>query len=271
MNSISAKIKGCGGVNMLAIERKNEILAILQKEQRVLVAELSQKYNVTEETIRRDLEKLEKEGFVKKTYGGAVLNNNTNVELPLRIREKTNKKEKLIIARMVSELVDEGESIMLDSSSTSLMVAKNLNQFKKLTVITNSVEVLIELAGNKGINVISTGGMLRDSSLSLVGKTAERTLMNFNVDKAVISCKGIDLEKGITESNESEAEIKNVMRACAKTTILAIDHSKFDNISFIKALDLNKNDIVVTDKLEHDKWNQFFEDKGIKVIVDKTN
>jgi len=95
--------------------------------------------------------------------------------------------------------------------------------------------------------------------------------MNFNVDKAVISCKGVDLEKGITESNESEAEIKNIMRSCAKTTILAIDHSKFDNISFVKALDLNKNDIVVTDKLEHDKWNQFFEDKGIKVIVDKTN
>lgn len=253
---------------MLAIERKNEILAILQKEQRVLVAELSQKYNVTEETIRRDLEKLEKEGFVKKTYGGAVLNNNTNVELPLRIREKTNKKEKQIIARMVTELVEEGESIMLDSSSTSLMVAKNLSQFKKLTVITNSVEVLIELAGNKGINVISTGGMLRDSSLSLVGKTAERTLMNFNVDKAVISCKGIELERGITESNESEAEIKNVMRSCAKTTILAIDHSKFDNISFVKANDLNKNDIIVTDKLELDKWNQYFEDRGIKVIVE---
>lgn len=253
---------------MLAIERKNEILAILQKEQRVLVAELSQKYNVTEETIRRDLEKLEKEGFVKKTYGGAVLNNNTNVELPLRIREKTNKKEKQIIAKIVSELVEEGETIMLDSSSTSLMVAKNLKQMKKLTVITNSVEVLIELAGNKGINVISTGGMLRDASLSLVGKTAERTLMNFNVDKAIISCKGVDLDKGITESNENESEIKNVMRSCAKTTILAIDSSKFDNVSFIKVPDLKKNDILVTDKMVPDKWNQFFDDRNIQIITD---
>lgn len=253
---------------MLAIERKNEILAILQKEQRVLVAELSQKYNVTEETIRRDLEKLEKEGFVKKTYGGAVLNNNTNVDLPLRIREKTNKKEKQIIAKIVSELVEEGETIMLDSSSTSLMVAKNLKQIKKLTVITNSVEVLIELSGNKGINVISTGGMLRDASLSLVGKTAERTLMNFNVDKAIISCKGVDLDKGITESNEDEAEIKNVMRSCAKTTILAIDNSKFDNVSFIKVHDLKKNDVLVTDRLVPDKWMQYFEDKGVQIITD---
>ncbi|PXV93685.1 DeoR family transcriptional regulator [Lachnotalea glycerini] len=253
---------------MLAIERKNEILAILQKEQRVLVAELSQKYNVTEETIRRDLEKLEKEGFVKKTYGGAVLNSNTNLDLPLRIREKTNKKEKQIIAKIVAELIEEGETIMLDSSSTSLMVAKNLKQIRKLTVITNSVEVLIEFAGNKGINVISTGGMLRESSLSLVGKTAERTLMNFNVDKAVISCKGIDLDKGITESNESEAEIKSIMRKCAKTTILAIDNSKFDNISFIKVGDLNKNDIVITDKMLQDKWNQYFEEREIKVIAE---
>jgi DeoR/GlpR family transcriptional regulator of sugar metabolism len=239
---------------LLAIERKNEILATLQKEQRVLVAELSQKYNVTEETIRRDLEKLEKEGFVKKTYGGAVLNNNTNVDLPLRIREKTNIREKQIIAKLVADLIEDGETIMLDSSSTSLMVAKNLKQLKNLTVITNSVEVLIEFAGNKGINVISTGGMLRDSSLSLVGKTAERTLMNFNVDKAIISCKGIDLEKGITESNESEAEIKNVMRSCSKTTILAID--------------LRKNDIVVTDNGLPDKWNQYFEDRDIKVIAE---
>ena len=245
------EVKRIGGVNMLAIERKNEILATLQKEQRVLVAELSQKYNVTEETIRRDLEKLEKEGFVKKTYGGAVLNNNTNVDLPLRIREKTNKKEKLIIAKLVSELVEEGETIMLDSSSTSLMAAKNLKQMKKLTVITNSVEVLIELSGNKGINVISTGGMLRDASLSLV-----------------ISCKGVDLEKGITESNENEAEIKNVMRNCAKTTILAIDNSKFDNVSFIKVPDLKKNDILVTDKILLDKWSQYFEDRNIQIITE---
>ena len=92
---------------MLAIERKNEILAILQKEQRVLVSELSKRYDVTDETIRRDLEKLESEGYVKKTYGGAVLNQNTKVDMPLRIREKTNRSEKQIIAKLVSDLIEE--------------------------------------------------------------------------------------------------------------------------------------------------------------------
>ena len=117
---------------MLAIERKNEILSILQKEQRVLVAELSTRYQVTEETIRRDLEKLEKEGFVKKTYGGAVLNKNSTIDMPLKIREKTNRKEKQKIAQTVASLIEDGESIMLDSSSTSLMIAQELKQKKKL-------------------------------------------------------------------------------------------------------------------------------------------
>ena len=118
---------------MLAIERKNEILSILQKEQRVLVAELSTRYHVTEETIRRDLEKLEKEGFVKKTYGGAVLNKNSTIDMPLKIREKTNRKEKQKIAQTVASLIGDGESIMLDSSSTSLMIAQELKKKKKLT------------------------------------------------------------------------------------------------------------------------------------------
>ncbi|SCP96668.1 DeoR/GlpR family DNA-binding transcription regulator [Anaerobium acetethylicum] len=252
---------------MLAIERKNEILAILQKEQRVLVSELSQKYEVTEETIRRDLEKLEKEGFVKKTYGGAVLNTNTNIDLPLRIREKTNKKEKQIIAKMVSNLIDDGDTIMLDSSSTSLMIARNLKQLKNLTVITNSVEVLLELAGNKGITVISTGGTLRDSTMSLVGRNAERTLQNFNVDKVVLSCKGVSIDKGITESNEAETEIKSRMRECAKMMILAIDSSKFDFISFVTAMDFRKGDIVVTDVMPDEKWLKYFEEKGVQVVV----
>ena len=99
---------------MLAIERKNEILAILQKEQRVLVSELSKRYDVTDETIRRDLEKLEIEGYVKRTYGGAVLNKNKNVDMPLRIREKTNRDEKQIIAGLVAGLVEEGDLISIN-------------------------------------------------------------------------------------------------------------------------------------------------------------
>ena len=131
---------------MLAIERKNEILATLQKEQRVLVTELSQRYNVTEETIRRDLEKLEKEGFVKKTYGGAVLNSNTNLDLPLRIREKNNQEEKEKIASRVADMIEEGDSLMLDASSTSLM-----------TVLGKRMDFVVELGGLGILNLRMIG------------------------------------------------------------------------------------------------------------------
>lgn len=255
---------------MLAIERKNEILETLQKEQRVLVAELSQKYNVTEETIRRDLDKLEKEGFVKKTYGGAVLNKNASIDLPLRIREKTNRKEKQIIALSVAKLVEDGDCIMLDSSSTSLMIAQELKKRKKLTVITNSVEVLIELSGNEGIHVISTGGTLRDTSLSLVGKAAQEVLNHYNVDKAIISCKGVDIEKGVTDSHEMEADVKVSMCSRAKTTILAADSSKLGEVYFVKVCDLKAGDILVTDRPPSQELGEYFEKLGIGVVTGET-
>ena len=252
---------------MLAIERKNEILSILQKEQRVLVSELSQRYRVTEETIRRDLEKLEKEGFVKKTYGGAVLNKNISVDLPLKIREKTNRKEKQKIAQRVAELVEDGECIMLDSSSTSLMIAQELKKKKNLTVISNSVEVLIDLTGSDGVQVISTGGILRDPSLSLVGRAAQEVLERYNVDKAILSCKGIDMEKGVTDSHEMEADVKVCMRSCARRTILAADSSKLGSVYFMKVMDLEAGDVLVTDKVPSKEWKAYFEKKGVSVIT----
>lgn len=253
---------------MLAIERKNEILATLQKEQRVLVSELAKKYDVTEETIRRDLEKLERDGFVKKTYGGAVLNKNTNVDLPLRIREKTNRQQKQKVAEIAASLIEEGDSIMLDASSTSLMIAQKIKGMRKLTVITTSVEVLIELAQADGISVISTGGNLKASSLSLVGRNTEECLCRFNVDMAFVSCKGIDRERGIMESNEMEAGVKLMMKKSAKQSVFVIDSSKFDKISFVKVMDFGKGDIVISDALPDEQWMQYFASRGVKVITE---
>jgi DeoR/GlpR family transcriptional regulator of sugar metabolism len=255
------------GKRMLAIERKNEILAILQKEQRVLVSELSKKYDVTDETIRRDLEKLESEGYVKRTYGGAVLNKNTNVDMPLRIREKTNRNEKEIIAKLVAELIDDGDRLMLDASSTSLMIAKEMKNKSKLTVITNSVEVLIELAGHEGIQVISTGGNLNETSLSLVGNAAQKVLNGYHVDKAVMSCKGIDMVNGLTDSNELDSDIKNVMYSCADTAVLAVDSSKFDCVSFVKTMQLKRGDILVTDRDPGTEWTAFLQEQGVRLVI----
>ena len=257
------------GEEMLAIERKNEILKILQKEHRVLVSELSHRYEVTEETIRRDLDKLEKEGFVRKTYGGAVLKSNTNVEMPLKIREKTQRSEKAMIAAAVADLVEENDAIILDASSTSLVIAKALKKKKNIVVITNSIEILIEFAGSNNIKTISTGGVVRDASYSLTGKIAEDMLAHFNVDKVILSCKGIDLKKGCTDSNEEESYIKQAMNRAGMQTILAIDSSKFNQVFFAKGISLKEGDIVVTDKPLSLEWKENFQQKGVEVIVAK--
>jgi DeoR/GlpR family transcriptional regulator of sugar metabolism len=199
---------------MLAIERKNEILNKLRTEQRVLVAELAAHYGVTEETIRRDLDKLEKEGHATKTYGGAIWGNSTKTDLSYTIRNKTNVDAKNAIAEIVRHMVMDGDHIMLDDSSTCLYIAKQLKEKKNLTVITNSVEIVMELADVEGWTILSTGGRLKPDSLAFVGHQVQTMLANYHVDKTFLSCKGLDMEKGITDAinairaiNESQGKI----------------------------------------------------------------
>lgn len=251
---------------MLAIERRNEILFKLQEDKKVVVSDLSQLYNVTEETIRRDLEKLENQGLVKKTYGGAILNESFNIDLPYTIRERENIVAKQCIAEKISNLIEDGNHILMDSSSTSLFVAKNIKHKKNITLITNSIEIILEVSDKVSWKILSTGGILKENSLSLVGYQAERTINTFNVDLAVFSCKGIDLEKGITDSNESDAQIKKALLKSSKRSILAIDSSKFDKISFTKVGDISDVDIIVTENEPNERWRQKCHSSGVKLI-----
>ncbi len=232
---------------MLAIDRRNEILERIQREGSVRVTELSLVFGVTEETIRRDLEKLETEGLVSRTYGGAVLNKSTKEDLSIHIREGRNPEEKNRIARKVAELVGDGESLMLDASTTTMFVARHLVEKKGLTIITNSLRVPMEMAGKSDAEIILAGGTFRPGSLSIVGSRAADMLSGYYVDKAILGCKGFDPEQGTYEPHEMEADIKKKMRACAGTLILVADRSKFNQRSFIRTIDIDEIDAVVTD------------------------
>lgn len=251
---------------MLAIERKNEIMIKLKAEQRVLVSELATHYGVTEETIRRDLDKLEKEGYATKTYGGAIWGNSTKTDLSYTIRNKTNVEAKNIIGKLTSNLIEDGDHIMLDDSSTSLYIAKHLKEKKKLTVITNSIEIIMELSNIDGWTIMSTGGRLKPESLALVGNQAQEMLRNFHVDKAIISCKGLDQQVGITDSSEFHSLLKQTMMASAKQTILASDSSKFDKASFVRIASFDNISTVVTDEKPAAHWMKYFKDTGISCI-----
>ena len=255
---------------MLAIERKNEILDKLRAEQRVLVSDLAAYYNVTEETIRRDLDKLEKEGYATKTYGGAILGNSTKTDMSYTIRNKTNVDAKTQIALLAAALVEDGDHLMLDDSSTSLYLAKKLKDKKNLTVITNSVELVVELSGVEGWTIILTGGRLKPESLALVGDQTQQSLRRYHVDKAVMSCKGIDLESGVTDSSEFHSQTKQSMLCCAKKRILILDSSKFDKVSFIDIAPLDAFDTVVTNAVPSKAWLDYFADHNIECLYPGT-
>jgi len=251
---------------MLAIERKNEILAKLRAEQRVLVSELSAHYGVTEETIRRDLDKLEKEGYATKTYGGAIWGNSTKADLSNTIRNKTNVDAKRSIATVAASIIEDGDHIMLDDSSTSLYIAKQIKEKKNITVITNSIEIIMELAGLEGWTIMSTGGTLKSDSLALVGHQAQQTLLNYHVDKAFISCKGIDRNNGVTDSSESHSLNKQAMLRSARQTYLCLDDSKFDKTSFVKITDFPALAAVVTNRTPDAEWQKFFKSHHLPCV-----
>ena len=251
---------------MLAIERGNEILMKLQAERRVVVSELSQLYDVSEETIRRDLEKLVNEGVAIKSYGGAVINENANLEVPFNIRKNYNVIGKQKIAEQIAAMVKDGESLMLDASSTAVYIAKALKEKKNLTVITNSIEIIVELMDMPEWKVLSTGGLSREGSFALVGPQTDKMLKSYHVDKAVISCKGFDLESGITDSDELHANNKITMLGAAGKKILAVDKSKFDKTAFTAIGALDDITTVVTDEEPDRRWLQAFEEAGIECV-----
>lgn len=250
---------------MLAAERRMLILDKLQEEKSVVVSELSTIFQVSEETIRRDLEKLEKDGFAVKSYGGATFNEHSN-DMPFSIRNKANMSGKQKIAEIIATIVGDGEHIILDPSTTAVAIARALKDKNNLTVITNSLEVLMEQPDNGTWEMISTGGVLREDYLALVGPRALEAIESYNVDKVIISCKGLSMDKGITDTNEMFSLVKQTMLKSGGEKILAADYRKFDVVGFSKICDLADFDTIVTDKKPTEGWLKYFSDKGIKCV-----
>ena len=254
---------------MLAVERRKLILEKVHSEKKVIVSELSKEFDVSEETIRRDLDKLADEGHVIKSYGGAVINEIGSIDLPFNVRWKSNSVGKQKIADLVSREIKDGEHIFLDASTTAVFIAKNIKQKKHLTVITNSIENLLELSDVSGWDIISTGGLLKAGSMSLLGKRATESIERYNADKVFLSCKGVDILKGVTEGKDETAAIKQNMLDAAKKIYLTVDSSKFDKVAFSTICPLNRIDVVVTDKRPDAKWMEAFKKLDIQCIYPK--
>lgn len=251
---------------MFAIERRGAILEQLSADGKVVVSELAVRFGVTEETVRRDIDKLAKEGLATKTYGGAVSNVSPSSDLPYNVRKRFNVDLKQNIAEKVASMINDGDRIMLDASTTAIYVTRKIKSKKNITVITNSVEILLELADKTGWTILSTGGTLKEGAFSMVGMSAEKMVRGYHVDLAVCSAKGIDGKMGITDSNEKDSEMKRAIFASADKKLLALDSTKFDKISFVKVCDISDVDIIVTDKAPSDAWQKRLSESGVKLI-----
>lgn len=252
---------------MLAIERRSMILNQLKNDKVVLVSDMSAKFSVSEETIRRDMEKLEQEGYATRTYGGAIYNEDSR-ELPYEVRKRTNVAAKEKIAAEVAKMIKDGDYVMLDESTTSMYVARALKSRRNITLITNSIEIVLELAGDvQGWNIHCTGGLLKPYALAFTGHRAESVISAYHVNFAILSCEGLDIDAGYTDSREDNAMMKRAMINSAKKVILVADSGKFGKTSFISVGKLSELDTLVTEKHPGEQWQATLEENGVNLIV----
>lgn len=252
---------------MLPLERQKKIIERLSQDGVVTVSRLSEELEVTEETVRRDLEKLEKQEVLRRTHGGALPMDDSSSELSLKRRKSTNTEAKEKIAKYAVGMIATGDTVFLDASTTTFYMARELKRMKQaVTVITNSLRVINELAGSKTVKLIGIGGMVSENQ-SFVGRFAENNIEeNYFANKMFFSGKGIVKDSGILESNEAECAVKQQMLKNSKKHYFICDKSKIGRVGFIKLADFEQIDGIITDGDIDGKWKDQLAELDVKVI-----
>lgn len=231
---------------MFEEERLHRISEYIQNNSRASVQELCDLFQVSESTVRRDLKELENRGVLKRTHGGAVNFQVVGFEPTYSEKEDKYKNEKEAIAKKAAEFIEDGDSLLIDSGTTTLYLAAELTKFHDLTIVTNSINLMQRLSVLQGINIISTGGMLRTTTMALAGPMAEKSLERIRVDKAFLGTNGLNLEAGLTTPNIVEASIKQKMISVADQVFIMADHTKIGCVSFAKFGELSDIDACIT-------------------------
>lgn len=213
---------------MTTYERRQSLLDILRNQPGLRVPELAKMLDVSEGTVRNDLNALESTGLLRRVHGGAVLEDQDHFQNNSFMRRyKQNAAAKLAIARQAALLIQDGDSILLDASSTAYCLARALAGRSRLRVMTNGFEVARELARNSSNTVILIGGVVNNDSSSVTGLLSEQIITDMHIDKAFFSCSGFSVERGMTEVHLEEAQLKRKAIESAKQVYALVDSSKF--------------------------------------------
>ncbi|WP_077623228.1 DeoR/GlpR family DNA-binding transcription regulator [Sediminibacillus massiliensis] len=257
---------------MIAAERRNTIKELLYKNKSVKVSELVNLFNVSEETIRRDLNQLEKEGVLEKNYGGAILieKQSPNQIIPIHERHQQFYEEKERIGRKAAELISAEQTVILDAGTTTWHVSKGLQQAGKLTVITNAMNIAEECTKNEAASIYLLGGKLRRNTLSTVGPQAEMELKKYNANYVFLGTSGISIRQGFTSSDLYEAEMKKAMVSAGQKIVVLADHSKLQKAGLTSFCDFDQVDIFITSDLADESILRQIEQAGVEVLVVST-
>lgn len=251
---------------MFQIERQEKILQYINETKKANTDQLAEKFNVSKVTIRRDIDILAEKGLIIKTHGGAVsLNSSLQLEIPYSSKAVANLPEKRAIGITASSFIEDGDIIILDSGSTTLEIAKNINQ-SNVTVLTNDIKIAMELAPKKNVQVMVCGGTLNDAVYTLIGNMSIDFFQKIHVNKTFLSCDAVDINFGVSNRTYEEADIKNAMIQAASEVIMVADSSKFNKRVFCKLCDFSAIDKLITNSMSSSDINAISE-KGVELII----
>lgn len=260
---------------MLANQRRQKIFELLKEDGSAKVIELARIFRVTEVTVRQDLEKLEKGGLIIREHGGAYLKSIKDSVSSFTLLNTDNMDKKRAIGKMAASLIENGDTIILDSGSTTTEIAKNILEKKGLTVITNSLNIALILGANPSFQVIVTGGEFKPPTLSLTGQKAADFLKDIHVDKLFLATAGISLRSGLTYPSISDIMVKKAMIDAAAYTFLVADSTKIDKNALASLGALSLIHYFITDTCIDEKYLKLFKANEIEIIIspieDKTD
>ena len=253
---------------MFAEERLQEIINILNSEGKLKVKELSTKFNVTEDCIRKDLKLLENQGYLKRTYGGAVQVRESSHDYDIPSRKETDVQTKTIIAEKAFNIIEDRDTIFLDLSTTNILLAKMLSESsKRVTVVTNMLEILNILSSQNNITVVATGGILNKNLSGFTGSATIELISKYKFDKSFIGSCGVDVfDRNITTFDIDDGITKKSIIEASKRTYLVMESKKFHFDGNYKFATLDDIDCIVTDSLPNSETVRILEDLNIELI-----
>ena len=248
-------------------DRQLQIQQLISRQQRISIAEICERFSISEATARRDLEALALDGKIQRVHGGGIALNQAPAEMPMLVRQGEQAEEKMRIGQVAAGLVPDGGTVFLGSGTTVLEVARNLRSRQNLTIITNSLSVVNVFAGLENITLICLGGLLRDSELSFIGHLTEQALAEVRADQVIIGTRAISLEQGLTNDYLPETMTDRAILKAGRQVIVVVDHTKFGRVATARLAPIESIHTLVTSTETTPELLNALRERGVQVIL----